>query len=734
MTLLKESAAPHVAEEDKDVSPPFRFSTSPAPSRGTTPAPAPTTRRALTSNPNGTLRATGAGSARRNRYQSPSFGPPRSTPNRLKLSPPRASMADTKRRRVDESGASEPAGSPAKGAASESSAMNGDTTAANGNPTTTNGSAPNGAALEMPATPRPRHARIPGAAAPAESPPQNRALSNSTASGSAFGSPAKVGLNGAESPAKSLNGSPAKTPNGSPARTPTKAAAVMADLIKQTAPPKKPDVANPYEAALPARISGARKRKAEVRRKEEREAEREREKGRKEEEDRKKREEEEQRMKEDQKEPSAQQVIEATLPPGSRRARPPAHMQKGVPAPPQIEPRRSARLRSPEPAPPPPTITVVEDEDDVPSKKRKMASSASASSTNIFPSSTPASTASVVVEEVPPSAGSVSRPSEVLEPGDAPAPPPAGMRAKFGARPREPSKLRFGFAAEEDEKEKEKEAEVAKGAANTAKAAESKTAPEALTSALEPPMSAFGVPKAPFFSSTTPPDITIPVAGPSDPKATARALAPSTLPTFAFDVPSSSKPSPAHAAMYEAARTAPTDSLPAFAFVVVSVAGPSKATSVETKQAGGFDWAAAGMKKPAVPASGGWTCGTCMLSNPADAVECTVCEAKRPGAAGGSRSGFNWAAAGLKKPAVPVSGNWTCGTCMLSNPADAPECTVCEAKRPGAASAASAGGFDWAAAGMKRPEAGKGSWTCGMCMVNNGAERTDCVACEAKRP
>ena len=151
-----------------------------------------------------------------------------------------------------------------------------------------------------------------------------------------------------------------------------------------------------------------------------------------------------------------------------------------------------------------------------------------------------------------------------------------------------------------------------------------------------------------------------------------------------------------------------------------------------------FDWSAAGMKKPS---SGGnqWTCGTCMLANPATATDkCTVCDAPRPGAASTSAAppAFNWSAAGMKKPSSGGD-QWTCGTCMLANPATATEkCTVCDAPRPGAASAAPASKeFNWSAAGMKKPSSGGDQWTCGTCMLANPATATDkCTVCDAPRP
>ncbi|KAJ2716167.1 hypothetical protein H4R19_000795 [Coemansia spiralis] len=112
------------------------------------------------------------------------------------------------------------------------------------------------------------------------------------------------------------------------------------------------------------------------------------------------------------------------------------------------------------------------------------------------------------------------------------------------------------------------------------------------------------------------------------------------------------------------------------------------------------------------PASGEWTCDLCELQSPATADKCVVCDAARPGAvpdAPVSSSGSGSINAqvpsfafeldvSVKPPvparwlqgrpvAVPTAGpaEWECEVCELQNPASAPQCTVCEATRPGGA-------------------------------------------------
>ncbi|EPS94541.1 hypothetical protein FOMPIDRAFT_1026147 [Fomitopsis schrenkii] len=132
------------------------------------------------------------------------------------------------------------------------------------------------------------------------------------------------------------------------------------------------------------------------------------------------------------------------------------------------------------------------------------------------------------------------------------------------------------------------------------------------------------------------------------------------------------------------ARTLPQAKLPTYDLKALSSpgAGPSKAPAASSSSKG-FNWDAAGMAKPTPTPAGSWTCSTCMCANDAKATEkCAVCEAPRPGAPKAPAAAFNWGAAGIAKPKAK-EGSWTCSTCMCSNGAEVTEkCTVCEAPRP----------------------------------------------------
>lgn len=315
--------------------------------------------------------------------------------------------------------------------------------------------------------------------------------------------------------------------------------------------------------------------------------------------------------------------------------------------------------------------------------------------------------------------------------------------------PKEPSKLRFGFAAESDPDSPP----PAKPASGTPlHAPDQPPAPSPSLTALKPPVNlSRPTPSAPSTAVTTP----LPEAGPSteshatkpvfkDPKQAALLLDPSSLPSFSFNLPTGPQPPLRHAKERNAASVAGPSSLPAFTF-----APGAKPASV------GFNWEAAGLKPPA-KATGSWVCGTCMLNNDASRSKCVSCEEPRSDSAAtmgttavpatvselpkpaAPTGGFNWAAAGLKAP-TKAPGSWTCKVCMVDNDSAKTKCVSCEEPKPSDSSTfapqpvISSGGFNWAAAGLKLPTKAPGTWTCKVCMVDNDATETNCVSCEEPR-
>ncbi|KDQ61566.1 hypothetical protein JAAARDRAFT_45167 [Jaapia argillacea MUCL 33604] len=590
VSLLQDSS------NDADRPEPFRFSTSPG--RGTTPpfgfgTPGSSTngastsnastskipRRTLSKNPNGVYKWQGGGSARpKNRYQSPSFGSPRGSPSKLKLSPPAGSAATTKtdgkRRRVGEDAESsvpfptassshaEPSGVSSSSSSSSSLAMP--------NGTSTNGaSAPkvNGA---PPVTPR---LRTTGIAMKPTAP--------------AIPSPLRQAWGQSDSPSP---------PHPPPHKQPTKAANFMTELIKEVTPPKKPDLSNPYQTASPVKQQPQHKKP--VTRKVTRVASKAKEAA---------------TMEVDKKVElpplTAQAIIEATVPKGSKRARAPPDLEKSKSreSTSTSPPRRSPRLRSPSPSPPKgmngnTTVTVeeVSDEDDSRATKK-----AKTRVNGVVPKA-PSPPQVITIEEVDDvDMASYTKATEVIEPetlSPSPTPPPRKSpqassaptnffapssqpsRPAFGLKstaPKEPSKLRFGYSVEKEDP------------------APSMVVDEVVKTELDPKAAALamGVDSLPVFTFTF--TATAPMYGFVDEQKAVKALSVSELPTFDFSAsPKEFVPTPS---------PAPAPAPPA--------------------ASGGFNWAAAGLKAPTKPA--GWSCSTCMCSNPEAANKCTVCDTPR---------------------------------------------------------------------------------------------------------
>ena len=129
-----------------------------------------------------------------------------------------------------------------------------------------------------------------------------------------------------------------------------------------------------------------------------------------------------------------------------------------------------------------------------------------------------------------------------------------------------------------------------------------------------------------------------------DPKEAAMVMAVYALPSYTFTFnATSTRVALVHVTERNAAKTVPVSSLPVFDFSAAPLpkkadVGTGSAVTAfdepgqekKSSSAGaGFNWAAAGMKPPTTVGAT-WTCSTCMLSNPATAVDmCTVCETPR---------------------------------------------------------------------------------------------------------
>ncbi|KAJ7880361.1 hypothetical protein B0H14DRAFT_2707611 [Mycena olivaceomarginata] len=505
---------------------------------------------------------------------------------------------------------------------------------------------------------------------PAPSPAANSSLTPNTLlkkTMPAHPSPLRQAWGG--SPASSISST-----NSSPAQgTPTKAATLLTALIRDAdaeAPKRNADVRNPYQSASPVSIrvtnthtpeAATRKRtRATGRLAAAKETE-------KKEKEAKEKEEQEKKEKKAKEVVPPQAIIEATLPKGSKRSRPPANFNPSASlnslAPPSLpSPRRSPRLE-------PQHIDVedeVEEKDSeerdagAPATKRaRLPNGVNGSSRNLplaptpapaatqpftFPASTPAP--SVFGNNTGSSNGFVPSSATGNSVSTSNATPSGGFEFRLGPKPlatapKEPSKLRYSFQPPPTPPP------VAD------KPAEKKTLfPHGPAASAVPSKNVF----QPFAAATSSASAST-VSRTQDPKGTARALAFSALPSYVF-----SPTSDAHTKARDA--RARLDRAPS-----ASVKGKEK----EKAPVQGFNWAAAGAAPPKPRERGGRV-----------TEKCAVCEAPRPDApkTAPAVKGFDWGAAGAKPKAAGAAGAWTCGTCMLSNgPEVKDKCSVCDAPR-----------------------------------------------------
>ncbi|KAG5642634.1 hypothetical protein DXG03_002472 [Asterophora parasitica] len=687
---------------------PFRFSSSPStPARGNSPFQSnsasvpfsfgssaaqlstPSPRKTLTRNPNGVYRWQGAGSAKtprsKNRYSSPAFGPSRSTSDHLVLKDTEITRetpkTGAKRRRVGEAAqilSAAPTWSSSTLSQDTVSQPPARATAPDPSPTRAKQALQFPISAGSPATPR---TSTSGSSSNVNTSPSSSRLRPPVPQKPTVPvvpSPLRQAWSGASPPS---NSEPPITP---PALKQTKAANFMTELIKEVTPPKRPDLSNPYQTASPIGKVGPPKTRAKRPRATGRPAVPAAAKEGK---------------KEKEKVYSPQAIIEATVPKGSKRSRPPAHFEKPSAERPSTEERRAAYV-----------VEEVDAEDDEETKRATKKSkphlvglgAASANGRAAVKAKSP----EIIVEEVddvvmlneaprkfqPVTASSSTTPPNTSNsaPSASPFGKPAFAGLKSKSAPKEPSKLRFSYQPEASSPAPSPPATLPSASAPTPFAFPSSSpapstpvpAPFAFP-ASSPAPSAFAPAPLTLNKPATP---SAPASIKETPKAAkeaAIAVPAHSLPTFAFSVlvslPTASTSQ--HVKARDEAKSLPKSSLPSFDFSKQVRSAPQPSTSLPPVKA--FDWAAAAGGKPvSALAEAKWECSVCMLSWPDSVADkCGACETPRPSkiSAAPVVKGFDWAAAGMKPPGA--ASDWTCSTCMISNKPSVTKCAACESPR-----------------------------------------------------
>ncbi|XP_064908437.1 nuclear pore complex protein Nup153 isoform X3 [Columba livia] len=158
------------------------------------------------------------------------------------------------------------------------------------------------------------------------------------------------------------------------------------------------------------------------------------------------------------------------------------------------------------------------------------------------------------------------------------------------------------------------------------------------------------------------------------------------------------------------------------------------------------------------PAPNTWDCDTCLVQNKPEATKCIACETPKPGTGvmpaltlpvvtensvtvtSSSSSTDTTVTLGFGDKFKKPKGSWDCSVCLLLNKAEDSKCVACQSEKPGSSvpvTSSSVSAFSAPSGGFldldkfKKPE---GSWDCEVCLVQNKAEATKCVACESAKP
>ncbi|NXO57070.1 NU153 protein, partial [Aramus guarauna] len=153
-----------------------------------------------------------------------------------------------------------------------------------------------------------------------------------------------------------------------------------------------------------------------------------------------------------------------------------------------------------------------------------------------------------------------------------------------------------------------------------------------------------------------------------------------------------------------------------------------------------------------------WDCDTCLVQNKPEATKCIACETPKPGTGvmpaltlpvvtdnsvtvtSSSSSTDTTITMGFGDKFKKPKGSWDCAVCLVLNKAEDGKCVACQSDKPGSSvpvTSSSVSAFSSTSGGFldldkfKKPE---GSWDCEVCLVQNKAEATKCVACESAKP
>ncbi|XP_078224408.1 nuclear pore complex protein Nup153 isoform X7 [Callithrix jacchus] len=188
----------------------------------------------------------------------------------------------------------------------------------------------------------------------------------------------------------------------------------------------------------------------------------------------------------------------------------------------------------------------------------------------------------------------------------------------------------------------------------------------------------------------------------------------------------------------------------------------AKQTGIETPNKSGKTTLSAsgtGFGDKFKPVIGTWDCDTCLVQNKPEVVKCVACETPKPGTgvkrvltltvvsesaetvtASSSSCTVTTGTLGFGDKFKRPVGSWECSVCCVSNNAEDNKCVSCMSEKPGNSVPTSSSSTvpvslsSEGSLGLEKFKKPEGSWECDVCLVQNKADSTKCVACESAKP
>nr|AHY35268.1 NUP153 [Saimiri sciureus] len=188
----------------------------------------------------------------------------------------------------------------------------------------------------------------------------------------------------------------------------------------------------------------------------------------------------------------------------------------------------------------------------------------------------------------------------------------------------------------------------------------------------------------------------------------------------------------------------------------------AKQTGIETPNKSGKTTLSAsgiGFGDKFKPVIGTWDCDTCLVQNKPEVIKCVACETPKPGTgvkrvltltvvsesaetmtASSSSCTVTTGTLGFGDKFKRPLGSWECSVCCVSNKAEDNKCVSCMSEKPGNSVPTSSSSTvpvslsSGGSLGLEKFKKPEGSWDCDVCLVQNKADSTKCVACESAKP